>query len=72
MSSNTCHQVTLAKHAIAQVQRCTHCECISVHVGPTTLRLDAHALESLWLALGEAVAALHLPKDAERRVRGVA
>jgi hypothetical protein len=72
MSSATCRHVTLAKNSIAHVQRCTECDCVSLHIGPTTLRVDPHALEALWAVLGEACAALHAQKQADRCVRGVA
>jgi hypothetical protein len=72
MSRATCHHVTLAQNAIAQVQRCTECDCISLHIGPTTLRIDPHALEALWAVLGEAAVALQAQKQTELCVRGVA
>jgi hypothetical protein len=55
----SCHQVTIAQNSIAHVQCCNHCDCVSVHIGSITLRMDANALEALWAALGEAASALH-------------
>lgn len=72
MSSPACHQITLAKNGIAHVQRCTQCECISLHIGATTLRVDPQALEALWGVLGDAAGALHAQKSASRTIRGVA
>lgn len=51
-----CHHETLAEGPIAKVQRCTACGVFALHVGPTTLRLDPGAAESLWITLGEAIA----------------
>lgn len=56
---STCHHVTLAKNGVAHVQQCTDCECVSIHLGPMTLRIDAMGLEALWAVLGEAAAKLH-------------
>lgn len=61
----TCHHVTLATNRIAHVQQCTECECVSIHLGPTTVRLDATGLEALWSVLGEAVAALYARQMAQ-------
>ncbi|MCC6644042.1 MAG: hypothetical protein IT374_00515 [Polyangiaceae bacterium] len=58
-----CHHVTLARSGIAHVQGCTGCGCVSVHLGPTTIRIDPAGLDSLLAVLGEASAAIH----AERR-----
>lgn len=73
MSSKTCRQVTLAKNTVARVQRCTECDCVSIHIGPTTLRVNPHALEALWVVLGEAVASLHAHEKSKRLpLRGLA
>lgn len=61
----TCHHVTLARNGIAHVQQCTECECVSIHLGPTTVRIDAMALEALWAVLGEAAATLHAQRTAQ-------
>jgi hypothetical protein len=69
----TCHHITLAQNGIAHVQQCTECGCISIHLGPTTVRMDALALEALWVALGEAAATLQAERRAERGpLRGLA
>jgi hypothetical protein len=54
MVSDSCHHVTLARNGVAHVQRCVHCNCVAVHLGPITVRIDPHALEALWAVLGEA------------------
>lgn len=59
-----CHHVTLAKNGVAHVQQCIECECVSIHLGPATVRIDAQALEAVWVVLGEAVAKLHAPQTA--------
>ena len=53
-----CRMQTLAKSATAHVQRCVHCNCIAIHVGPVTLRFDASAAESLWNTLGQGLTRL--------------
>ena len=53
-----CRMQTLAKSTTAHVQRCVHCNCIAIHVGPVTLRFDASAAESLWNTLGQGLTRL--------------
>ncbi|MDI1435796.1 hypothetical protein [Polyangium sorediatum] len=65
MLAPTCHHVTLAKNDIAHVQQCTECECVSIHLGTTTVRIDALALEELWAVLGEAAATLYAQRNAK-------
>ena len=72
MSSPACRHVTLAKNAAAHVQRCTECGCISIHIGPTTLRVDATVLEALGAVLGEAATSLCAERRLEMTFRGVA
>ncbi len=62
---NSCRYETLAGNGVATVQRCTSCNCISLNVGPVTLRLDDGALEALWLVIGEARTATEKRKEAE-------
>lgn len=56
----TCHHVTLARSGVARVRRCT--DCVSIHLGPTTSRIDAAGHDAPWAVLGEAASAL----DAQR------
>lgn len=49
-----CHLVTLARNEVAEVQQCTQCSCLSIHIGPTTMRIDSSALDALAKVLGEA------------------
>ena len=72
---NTCHPVTVANNGSAHVQCCPHCGCISVHLGPISLRLEAEGLESLSSVLGEAATELRLRRGqwgAGAASRGVA
>jgi hypothetical protein len=55
-----CRMETLARSATAHVQRCAHCNCIAIHIGPMTLRFDASAAESLWNTLGQALTRLEI------------
>jgi hypothetical protein len=73
VSPKVCRHEVLASNGVAQVQRCLDCDCVSIHVGPLTFRLDPTSLEGLWAVLGDAAMALHarrarLPSSA----RGVA
>ena len=61
-----CRTITLARNGVAHVQACRDCGCISLHIGPTTLRIEGQALERLWTVLGEA----HVAMLAERLVPG--
>lgn len=54
-----CCLETLVKGRTAHVQRCIHCNSLSLHVGPVTLRFAPEAAESLWNTLGEALFTLH-------------
>jgi hypothetical protein len=49
---------TLARSSSAHVQRCVHCNCVALNVGPVTLRFDTSAAESLWNTLGQALTRL--------------
>lgn len=70
-SATICRHHTLSRNSVAHVQRCTECACVSVHIGPVTLRLDENSLEKLWIALGEASAKLHAQR-VERSVHSPA
>lgn len=61
----TCHHETLAKEGAAHVQRCVECGCISIHLGPFTLRVDEQGMEALGLVLTRAAAELHVTKVKE-------
>lgn len=54
-----CRHETIARNGVASVQRCVSCGCLSLHVGPVTLRLDEASLEGLWAVTGEACASVH-------------
>jgi hypothetical protein len=58
-SQDGCHLETLARSHVLHVQRCSHCNTLSLHVGPLTLRFDAEGAESFWNTLGQALLALH-------------
>lgn len=57
-NAKNCRPRSLVRGRVARIDCCADCGCISIHVGPTTLRMDEHALRSLWLTIGEAVEAL--------------
>ena len=65
-SSRACHHHTLAKNGIAHVQRCTDCGCISVHLGPFTMRLDDTGFEALHEVLVAATAELQVERVLDR------
>lgn len=50
-----CRHETLARGPVAQVQRCTDCGCVSIHMGPTTVRVDPAVMKSLVATLEEAL-----------------
>jgi hypothetical protein len=65
-NSPSCKLETLARGPVAHVERCAHCGCLSMHLGPMTLRLDPVALRALSRTLSEAEAVLvadHDPLD---------
>ena len=45
VSPKVCRHEVLASNGVAQVQRCLDCDCVSIHVGPLTFRLDPNSLE---------------------------
>lgn len=53
-----CMHEVLAAGPVAEVRHCTKCDAVSIQMGPTTVRLDAAACESLWATLGEALIVL--------------
>lgn len=58
----SCHPETIATNALAQVQRCAHCGCISVHLGPVTVRVDEAGLKALASLFDEAKGQLSMPR----------
>lgn len=58
MSHDACQPETLVRTHVVHVQRCAHCGCVSLHMGPFSLRLDVPALESLNDALTMSLAQL--------------
>ena len=64
-----CCLETLVRGKTAHVQRCVHCQSLSVHVGPVTLRFAPEAAESLWNTLGEALFVLDREEKSEPRLR---
>jgi hypothetical protein len=53
-----CRPRPLAHGTVARVERCEECGCISVHLGPTTVRLCSGSLRSLAATLSDAVDSL--------------
>lgn len=58
MSEQGCHRVTLARNEVAHVERCTSCGCLTVSMGPLSVRIDERSLGSLVGVLGESMARL--------------
>ncbi|MCC7542849.1 MAG: hypothetical protein IT379_41925 [Deltaproteobacteria bacterium] len=52
--SERCRHHTLARGPLAHVQQCASCGCVSVHLGATTVRMDAGALQSIARVLADA------------------
>jgi hypothetical protein len=65
-SREGCQLHTLAQGNVGHVQRCSHCDALSLHLGAVTLRFDGAALESLWNVIGQALMQLHEDAQAER------
>lgn len=59
MSKRCSHPQVLAVGPVCQVERCRECKCISIHLGPTTVRMEESALASVWATLEEALTALY-------------
>lgn len=53
-----CRHTLLVNGPVARVERCERCGVVTMHLGVVSLRLDADALGSLWVTLGDAVTAL--------------
>lgn len=64
-SAASCRLETLARSSVLHVQRCNHCNTLSLHFGPLTVRFDAESVESIWNTLGEALMSLHATREAE-------
>jgi hypothetical protein len=60
-----CAFETLARSPALHVQRCRHCNTLSLHVGALTLRFDAESAEAMWATLGEALLVLHARRQDE-------
>ncbi len=63
-----CQLQTLARNKVAHIQRCVDCQCLSLHLGPVTVRLDDESLEALWSALGDALALSLAASHAQPRI----
>lgn len=69
----TCHRRTLAQSPVAHVQECDDCGCITIDIGPCTLRLAPDAFDELVAVLVDASAAVTRPPlRRPAGVRGVA
>jgi len=66
-----CRLRTLAAGHICVVQQCEDCGCVSIHMGPTTVRLDEGALASLTETLTAAVRATREAADDIASLRSV-
>lgn len=55
MSKRCTHHEVLATGPICQIERCRDCNCISIHLGATTVRVEESALASMWATLEEAL-----------------
>jgi hypothetical protein len=64
-----CSLETLVRGKTAHVQRCVHCQSLSLHVGPVTLRFAPEAAESLWNTLGEALLVMHSAETEKKEPR---
>lgn len=60
-TAKNCRPRSLVRGRVARIDWCADCGCVSLHVGPTTIRMDEHTLRSFWLTIGEAVEALEEP-----------
>ncbi len=54
-----CHHRTLARNSVAHIQRCEECGCVTIHMGPVSVRLDEGSAEGLWVVLSEALSSMH-------------
>lgn len=58
-----CRHETLARGPVAQVQRCTDCGCVAIHMGATTVRVDPAVLKSLVSTLQQALARMEQEEE---------
>jgi non-ribosomal peptide synthetase component F len=65
----SCTLETLARSRALHVQRCAHCNTLSLHFGPITLRFDAATVEEVWNTLGQALLRLHAHAQAHNEER---
>ena len=61
-SSNTCHRIVLAGEAGCRVLYCEDCKVAELEIGAMSLRLEAHAFESLAVMVRQAEQRLALAK----------
>lgn len=61
-----CRLETLASSGMGRVDHCPHCGCISLHMGPLTVRMEASGVEALRQLLGAAAVQLLSPTEAPR------
>lgn len=61
-----CHPETLSRSRALHGQRCPHCETLSLHFGPITLRFDQETAEGVFTTLGFALTTLHLRREEAR------
>ena len=58
------HRSRLADGPICSVEECS-CGVMHLTIGPVTLRLQAEAVESMWVTLGEAISR-HAAQERDR------
>jgi hypothetical protein len=61
-SSNTCHRIVLAGEEGCRVLYCEDCKVAELEIGAMSLRLEAHAFESLAVMMRHAEQRLALAK----------
>jgi hypothetical protein len=64
--AKNCRLETVGHAGYVHVQRCLDCGCVSIHVGPVTIRVDRAGLVMLARACTDAIDVLESPLDAPR------
>ncbi len=48
-----CKAEVIANRGMTKIERCNHCGCVHLHLGPFSLRLESHTARELFRTIAE-------------------
>jgi hypothetical protein len=59
-----CQAEVIAKTGMTRIERCSHCGCVHLHLGPFSLRLESHTAREVFRTFTTALAAFDAEEPA--------